>query len=93
MGKKSDSTKLAIVVCDGGSCSDKKSNKLRTRLKEYIEEKSLNIKVKKGDCMKACKEGPVVTIIPGDMVLTKVKPGDAGAVVEKVMENYRGREG
>lgn len=84
--KKKDS--LKIEVCTGSHCAEHKGNKIAKRLKECLEEMECgdSVKVKKCDCMKHCKNGPIVEIPGRKRVFENVKPKDAAAIVKAALE-------
>lgn len=88
MAKKTASPdELIIMVCTGSHCADKKSEKLRSRLKDLLKDRHLDMPVrcKKGSCVKACGKGPIVEIFPGETRFEHVKPKDAEKVLAKVL--------
>jgi len=84
MGKKSSPSHCTVYVCDGGACARKKSKKVYAPLKALVKERGLkeHITVKKCPCFKTCGKGPVVSIEPGGLRFTQVKPKH----VEKILE-------
>jgi NADH:ubiquinone oxidoreductase subunit F (NADH-binding)/(2Fe-2S) ferredoxin len=84
--------KMQILICGGTSCSDKQSEALADNLKLELEANALenDIKVVRTGCFGLCNLGPVVKIVPGDVIYTKVTPDDAREIVsEHIMKGNK----
>lgn len=83
MGKKSNTT-CEIAVCTDGKCAAKNSKKVRSKLKDLVEERSLEstVKVKKASCLGSCGAGPVVKVGPEKTKFTKVSPTNASDIID-----------
>jgi NADH:ubiquinone oxidoreductase subunit F (NADH-binding)/(2Fe-2S) ferredoxin len=84
--------KMQILICGGTSCSDKQSEAVSDNLKLELEANALenDIKVVRTGCFGLCNLGPVVKIVPGDVVYTKVTPEDARDIVsEHIMKGNK----
>jgi NADH:ubiquinone oxidoreductase subunit E len=86
MPKKTGAPTQIIGVCAGRACTDRKSKKLRKRLKGLIKDENLEgcLKVKKTECLGKCGDGPVVEVRPGHREYTRVKPKKAGKLLAKI---------
>ena len=75
------------MVCEGDSCREHKSKKVAKRLKEAVTAHQLEatVSVRKCDCMKNCKRGPIVRIQPGDIEHERVKPKEAAAILDALL--------
>ncbi len=84
MAKKSQKRLWTILVCDGDSCREHKSKKVAKRLKETVKAHQVDatIAVRKCDCLKHCKRGPIVRIQPGNIEHEYVKPKEAAAILD-----------
>ena len=75
--------KIQIIVCGGSGCSSNQSELLFDNLKLELEANALenDIRVVKAGCFGLCKLGPIVKIMPGEVIYTKVKPDDAREII------------
>jgi NADH-quinone oxidoreductase subunit F len=100
LDKVSSSIKKRIVVCAGTGCVANGSLQVYDELIKILKEKNLKITVelKKEDegkdvslarsgCQGFCQMGPLVTILPDDILYTKVKDTDALEIIEKSIVN------
>ncbi len=87
MAKKYQKSLWTILVCDGDSCREHKSKKVAKRLKEAVKTHQLeqSVAVRKGDCMKHCKRGPIVRIQPANIEYERVKPKEAAAILDALL--------
>jgi NADH:ubiquinone oxidoreductase subunit F (NADH-binding)/(2Fe-2S) ferredoxin len=84
--------KMQIMVCGGSGCTDKHSESLLDNLKLELEANALenDIHVIKTGCFGLCNLGPIVKIVPGNVIYTKVTPEDAKEIVtEHIMKNRK----
>ncbi|MDP4224538.1 MAG: NAD(P)H-dependent oxidoreductase subunit E, partial [Bacteroidota bacterium] len=81
MGKK----KMQLLVCGGTGCRDLHGEMLLDNLKLELEANALenDIHVIKSGCFGLCKLGPIVKVMPDDIIYTRVTPDDAREIVEE----------
>ncbi|MBN1108224.1 MAG: NADH-quinone oxidoreductase subunit NuoF [Bacteroidales bacterium] len=80
---------MQIWVCGGTSCAESRGEEIPDSLKLEIEANALenDVTVVKTGCFGLCSLGPVVKIMPGDIIYTGVKAGDAREIVtEHIMK-------
>ncbi len=72
-----------LLVCSGAGCNSRQSEEILDNLKLEIEALALenDIQVIKSGCFGLCELGPVVKIMPDDIVYTKVLPEDAAEII------------
>jgi NADP-reducing hydrogenase subunit HndC len=72
-----------LLVCGGAGCNSRQSEEILDNLKLEIEALALEneIQVTKSGCFGLCELGPVVKIMPDDIVYTKVTPDDAAEII------------
>jgi NADP-reducing hydrogenase subunit HndC len=77
--------KMQLLVCGGTGCSGQQSEAILDSLKLELEANALenDVQVVRTGCFGQCSLGPIVKVIPGDVVYTKVKPDDAKEIVEE----------
>ncbi|HOO98676.1 MAG TPA: NADH-quinone oxidoreductase subunit NuoF [Bacteroidales bacterium] len=83
--------KMQIWVCGGTSCTGSRGEEILDSLKLELEANALenDVTVVKTGCFGLCNLGPVVKIMPGDVIYTGVTSDDAREIVtEHIM---RGR--
>lgn len=87
MAKKSQKRVWTILVCDGDSCRENKSKKVAKRLKEAVKAHHVDgtVAVRKCDCLKRCKRGPIVRIQPGNIEHECVKPKEAADILDTLL--------
>jgi NADH-quinone oxidoreductase subunit F len=88
-----------VIVCAGTGCVANGSLDVYDKFNEAMKEKGLAFAVslkEEGDhrhllsisgCQGFCQVGPLVTIEPGHILYTKVRPGDVGEIIEKTLLN------
>ena len=84
--------KMQILVCGGTGCTGKQGEALLDNLKLELEANALenNVNVIRTGCFGFCELGPIVKIMPGDIIYTKVMPDDAKEIVsEHIMKNRK----
>jgi len=88
--------KASVVICAGTGCMASGSVKIYEKFREAVKARGLNITValdkEKGDfllkhtgCHGFCQMGPLVTIMPKDILYTKVTPEDVLEIVDKTL--------
>ncbi len=75
--------KMQIMVCGGTGCSGKHGEMVLEALKLELEANALenDINVVRTGCFGLCSLGPVVRIMPDEVIYTKVIPDDARKIV------------
>ena len=88
MGKKRRLAVNTISVCAGTKCVENNSKKLRKRLEALVQEHNLedSVRIEKCECLKVCKNGPVVLVNPGGRRVENVRPKSARELLEAVTE-------
>jgi len=78
-----------LLVCSGTACRSAGALEVHARLAAAIEEAGLadNVDLTETGCMGPCAKGPVVRVLPDDVLYTEVRPED---VDEIVREHLRG---
>ncbi len=88
-----------VIVCAGTACVANGALPLITALVKKITETGVKVKVEaheegkkdmrvsKSGCHGFCQMGPLVTILPENILYTKVKADDAAEIVEKTLVN------
>jgi len=89
--------KKVIAVCVGG-CSALGARKIVDSLRDEVEKQGLagqvgikedEVEIRETGCLGFCEFGPRVTVYPGEIPYTKVKPGDASEIVSETVVNGR----
>ncbi|MEW6184228.1 MAG: NADH-quinone oxidoreductase subunit NuoF [Thermodesulfobacteriota bacterium] len=84
-----DPDQPVIRVCLGPGCLAQGADKVVQALKKACKAKGQDIAIeplmKETGCHGFCKIGPLVSISPGDLFYSKVKPADAEEIVEKTI--------
>jgi NADP-reducing hydrogenase subunit HndC len=77
--------RMQLLVCGGTGCNDLQSEAIIDNLKLELEANALenDIQVIKTGCFGLCKLGPVVKVMPDEIIYTQVKPADARDIVEE----------
>jgi NADP-reducing hydrogenase subunit HndC len=84
--------KIQVMVCGGTGCTGNQGEALLDNLKLELEANALenDIHVVRAGCFGLCTLGPIVKIVPGEVIYTRVTPDDAKEIVsEHIM---RGRK-
>lgn len=80
--------KKRIMVCSGTGCTSSKSDVLLKNIQDKLEKIGVkNITAHKTGCFGFCAKGPIVVIDPDEIFYELVKPEDADAIVEAVINN------
>jgi len=76
--------KHRIHICAGTGCQSSNSDVLLKNLQTEVKERGLEdeVLVKKVGCMGLCAAGPVVSILPDDILYQTVTPEDAGEIID-----------
>lgn len=76
-----------ILICCGTGCRANGSMDVFDAFQKEIEKKGVDAKaiaeIKSTGCNGFCENGPIVKLMPDDISYYKVKPGDAGEIIEK----------
>src|SRR5450759_4547077 len=75
--------RMQLLVCGGTGCNDLQSEAILDNLRLELEADALenDIKVIKTGCFGLCKMGPIVKVMPDEVIYTHVKPEDAREIV------------
>jgi NADH:ubiquinone oxidoreductase subunit F (NADH-binding)/(2Fe-2S) ferredoxin len=77
------SFRMQLMVCGGTGCSGKQSEEILENLRLEVEALALEneIQVIRTGCFGLCGLGPIVKILPGGTIYTKVTPDDASDII------------
>ena len=80
-----DKVRSHILVCAGAGCVASGSLELSAALQGLLREHKLNkeVKVIETGCLGPCAVGPVAVVYPDGVFYQKLKPEDAGEIVEE----------
>jgi NADP-reducing hydrogenase subunit HndC len=84
--------KIQIMVCGGTGCNDGQSEAILDNLRLELEANALEneVQVVKTGCFGLCSLGPVVKIMPDEVIYTHVKPEDTKEIInEHVIKNRK----
>jgi NADH:ubiquinone oxidoreductase subunit F (NADH-binding)/(2Fe-2S) ferredoxin len=76
---------IHLLVCGGTSCHSAESDVVVCNLRDEIEAKGLSDKVQviTTGCFGFCGKGPIVKVMPDNIIYVQVKPEDAQTIVEE----------
>jgi len=76
---------MHVLVCGGKGCNASSSDSLAENLKAELSKQGMDkiAQVVKTGCFGFCEKGPIVKIVPENIVYTQVKPEDAEELVEE----------
>jgi NADP-reducing hydrogenase subunit HndC len=76
---------MHLMVCGGTSCNSAESDVIVCNLRDEIEAKGLSEKVQviTTGCFGFCGKGPIVKIMPDNIIYVQVKPEDTQAIIEE----------
>jgi NADP-reducing hydrogenase subunit HndC len=74
-----------LMVCGGTSCHSSESDVIVCNLRDEIEAKGLSDKVQVilTGCFGFCDKGPIVKVMPDNIIYVNVKPEDAQTIIEE----------
>ena len=77
--------KMQLLVCGGTGCNGLQSEAIIDNLKLELDANALenNVQVIRTGCYGLCSLGPIVKVLPGDVIYTRVRPDDAKEIVEE----------
>ena len=77
--------KMQLLVCGGTGCNTMQSEAILDNLKLELDANALenDVQVIRTGCFGLCGLGPIVKVLPGDVVYTRVRPDDAKEIVEE----------
>jgi NADP-reducing hydrogenase subunit HndC len=77
--------KMQLLVCGGTGCSSLQSEAILDNLKLEVEANALenDVQVIRTGCFGLCTLGPIVKVMPDDVIYTRVKPDNAKEIVEE----------
>lgn len=83
--------KFHILVCGGTGCHALKSEEILANFQDLIRSKGreADVQVIRTGCFGLCEQGPIVKMMPGNTVYTKVMPGDCPEIFEEHISNGR----
>jgi NADH-quinone oxidoreductase subunit F len=102
--ERSGKFKRKIIICAGTACVASGSLMVRDELMRLMKEKDLSFQVSvelkeekdnagtyisKSGCQGFCQMGPLVTILPENILYTRVKPENVKDIVEETLINNR----
>jgi len=84
-GKTMAQKKMQLLVCGGTGCNTLQSEAILDNLKLELDANALenDVQVIRTGCFGLCGLGPIVKVLPGDVVYTRVRPDDAKEIVEE----------
>jgi NADH-quinone oxidoreductase subunit F len=77
--------RLDVLVCSGAACISSRSEEIRKKLKEEIENKNLaeEVNIIETGCMGPCQLGPVMIVYPDGTFYIKLSKDDIPKIVEE----------
>ena len=77
--------KMQLLVCGGTGCNTLQSEAILDNLKLELDANALenDVQVIRTGCFGLCSLGPIVKVLPGDVIYTRVRPDDAKEIVEE----------
>lgn len=83
--------RMQLLVCGGTGCKESQSEAIIDSLKLEIEANALenDICVAQTGCFGLCNLGPVVKVMPDDVIYINVNPGDAREIVSEHLKKGR----
>ena len=72
-----------LLVCGGTACDSNGGMSLYASLLKAAEYAGANVKIVRTGCMGFCERGPIVKVLPSDVLYVDVKPEDAAAIVNE----------
>lgn len=84
-GRDPDQTRISI--CAGTGCTASGALEVKQALEEAMTAEGLEIPVETtiSGCRGFCEQGPLVSILPENILYTKVKPKDAPKIIKKTL--------
>ncbi len=79
-----------ILVCNGEKCYNKASDEVYTKLMKLVIEKNMDneIQVVRSGCFGLCQQGPIVKVLPDNIVYYNIKENDVEKIVnEHILNN------
>jgi NADH:ubiquinone oxidoreductase subunit F (NADH-binding)/(2Fe-2S) ferredoxin len=76
---------MHLLVCGGTSCNSAESDVIVCNLRDEIEANGLSDKVQviTTGCFGFCGKGPIVKVMPDNIIYVQVKPEDTQAIIEE----------
>ncbi len=79
--------KITVFVCQGSGCVSGKSDQIRKRLEEEVEQLGLtNVEVDFTGCHGFCQRGPIVVVEPEGIFYSEVKVEDVPEIVQSHLQ-------
>ncbi len=79
-----------ILVCNGEKCYNKASDEVYTKLMKLVIEKNMDneIQVVRSGCFGLCQQGPIIKVLPDNIVYYNIKENDVEKIVnEHILNN------
>jgi len=78
-----------LLICGGTECRGADSEELRKSLGNWVENVGMEdeVQVVTTTCFGFCEQGPIVKVMPDDIVYVEVKPADAEEIVKEHLMN------
>ena len=79
--------KMQILVCGGTGCSNLQGESIVDNLKLEVEANALenDVQVIRTGCFGLCSLGPIVKVMPEDVIYTKVQPETHGRLLKNIL--------
>ncbi|MEM4755751.1 MAG: NADH-quinone oxidoreductase subunit NuoF, partial [Candidatus Woesearchaeota archaeon] len=78
---------LQIYACGGSSCKSLEGQLILKKLRELVASKGLGITVKMTGCHGFCEKGPLVMIMPDEILYTHVHVSDCEEIIASIENN------
>lgn len=65
------------------SCAPKDAVEIHRRLKAYVKENNIPVRVSKSYCQGLCSQGPIVSIFPDNIYYKEVSLEDVNDIIKK----------
>lgn len=96
---KNSQYKKRIIICAGTACVANGSLKIKDQFNKILEKKEISVTIELNDenkqnitksgCQGFCQMGPLVTILPDNILYTKVKVDDVKEIIEETIIKNR----
>ena len=75
--------KQVILICTGGGCIASGSLEIKGEFERILAEKGLTIELRPTGCMGPCSKGPIIKIIPDEIIYENLTLSDVAEIVER----------
>ncbi|MCF7888858.1 MAG: NAD(P)H-dependent oxidoreductase subunit E, partial [Victivallales bacterium] len=89
---KNKNIKKTVSICCGTGCIANNSLEIVNKLQQLLKSRKIDnaeIKILKSGCPGYCEQGPLVKIMPDDILYTKVTPEDAEEIINETIINNK----